>query len=62
MLGFDIFLHLQQILTKTYLVIFPSRLVYDLFWASYWGIFLILLIFTTKKSAERKQKKKDGGN
>jgi len=42
MVVFDLFLHAWQWIMKSY---FLTLHYYDLFWTSYWGIFLVFLIY-----------------
>ena len=44
MVVFDLFLHIWQLVTKSYLIFFQGN-TYDFFWTSYWTIFLILLVY-----------------
>ena len=49
MVGFDLFLHIYQLITKSYCLYFPSWNVYNSFWVAYWGLFLILLLIVFKR-------------
>jgi hypothetical protein len=50
MVVFDFMLHIYQLIAQDYLINFPGgAVVYDTFWALYWGIFLICLIIEFRK-------------
>lgn len=42
-IGFDLVLHIYQLVVKKYLVYFPDP-VYDYFWTIVWGVMLVLII------------------
>ena len=42
-IGFDLVLHIYQLVLKKYLVYFPDP-VYDYFWTIGWGVMLVLVI------------------
>ena len=46
---FDLILHVYQLVTSKYLIFFPEG-IYDIFWTTYWGLFLILLVYEFKKN------------
>jgi len=48
MVSFDLFLHIQQLITKSYLLMFSSWNTYNYFWVAFWGLFLVLLIISFK--------------
>jgi len=52
MVGFDLFLHIQQLITKSYWINFPSWNIYNTFWIAFWGLFLILLLVIFKNDKE----------
>ena len=53
MVVFDLFLHIWQLIKKEYFITFIH---YDLFWVTYWSIFLILLIYEFRKAKKIKGK------
>lgn len=51
MVVFDLFLHIWQWINGSYFVVWNH---YNLFWTTYWVIFLILLIYQFNKDKIRK--------
>ena len=44
MVTWDLSLHIYQLITNDYLIYFKDGF-YDIFWTSFWGLFLILLLY-----------------